>query len=206
MPLVRIDLVQGRTDAELKQLADTVQERLEEVFAAPARDRHQVITEHRPGPLVLQDTGLGIERSDRRVLSGTCTWFDTARPRQVEVLVRRSVDRATGAISVGAFVGEDLVGVSHLLPIATAGGEVAVAVAHRWQASGVAALLLHLLVTLARRAGVQSLQAEVLTQNVRVLQVFTDLGLPVEPHRDGHDAQVLISLRQDVTGGGPETT
>jgi len=131
--------------------------------------------------------------------------FDTARPREVEALVRRAVDGATGAISVGAFVADDLVGVAHLLPIATAGGEVAVAVAHRWQARGVATLLLHLLVTLARRAGVESLDAEVLTQNVRMLQVFTDLGLPVEVHRDGHDAQVRISLRQDVPGGGPGT-
>lgn len=68
MPLVRIDLVQGRSDAELAELADTVQQCLEDVFAAPARDRYQVITEHRPGLLVLQDTGLGFERSDRRVL------------------------------------------------------------------------------------------------------------------------------------------
>lgn len=128
--------------------------------------------------------------------------FDTAHPREVEALARRAVDPATGAISVGALVAGDLVGVAHLLPIATAGGEVAVAVAHRWQARGVATLLLHLLVTLARRAGVESMDAEVLTQNVRMLQVFTDLGLPVQVHRDGHDAQVRISLRPDVAGQG----
>ena len=68
MPLVRIDLVEGRTDEEVATLADTVQEVMEEVFAAPARDRYQVISEHRPGRLVLQDTGLGFERSDRVVL------------------------------------------------------------------------------------------------------------------------------------------
>ena len=68
MPLVRIDLVQGRTDEEVATLADTVQEVMEEVFAAPPRDRYQVITEHRPGRLVLQDTGLGFERTDRVVL------------------------------------------------------------------------------------------------------------------------------------------
>ena len=64
MPLVRIDLVEGRTDAEVAALADTVQEVLEDVFAAPPRDRYQVISEHRPGRLVLQDTGLGFERTD----------------------------------------------------------------------------------------------------------------------------------------------
>jgi phenylpyruvate tautomerase PptA (4-oxalocrotonate tautomerase family) len=68
VPLVRIDLVEGRTDAEVATLADTVQEVMETVFAAPPRDRYQVITEHRPGRLVLQDTGLGFERTDRVVL------------------------------------------------------------------------------------------------------------------------------------------
>ena len=68
MPLVRIDLVEGRTDAEVATLADTVQEVLEDVFAAPPRDRYQVISEHRPGRLVLQDTGLGFDRTDGVVL------------------------------------------------------------------------------------------------------------------------------------------
>jgi phenylpyruvate tautomerase PptA (4-oxalocrotonate tautomerase family) len=68
VPLVRIDLVEGRTDHEVAVLADTVQEVLEEVFAAPPRDRYQVISEHRPGRLVLQDTGLGFERTDGVVL------------------------------------------------------------------------------------------------------------------------------------------
>jgi phenylpyruvate tautomerase PptA (4-oxalocrotonate tautomerase family) len=68
VPLVRIDIVQGRTDEEVATLADTVQEVMEEVFAAPPRDRYQVISEHRPGRLILQDTGLGFERSDRVVL------------------------------------------------------------------------------------------------------------------------------------------
>lgn len=68
MPLVRIDVLEGRSTEETTTLLDTVQEVLEEVFAAPPRDRYQVLTEHRPGHLVLQDTGLGIERSDRVVL------------------------------------------------------------------------------------------------------------------------------------------
>jgi phenylpyruvate tautomerase PptA (4-oxalocrotonate tautomerase family) len=68
VPLVRIDLVEGRTEEEVAALADTVQEVMEEVFAAPPRDRYQVITEHRPGRLVLQDTGLGFERTDKVVL------------------------------------------------------------------------------------------------------------------------------------------
>ena len=82
MPLVRIDLVEGRTDAEVATLADTVQEVLEDVFAAPARDRYQVISEHRPGRLVLQDTGLGFERTDGVVLVQVVQQGRTAGQKQ----------------------------------------------------------------------------------------------------------------------------
>jgi phenylpyruvate tautomerase PptA (4-oxalocrotonate tautomerase family) len=69
MPLVRIDVVGGRRTAEqLRLLADTVQEVMLDVFAAPPRDRYQVITEHGPGQLICEDTGLGMERTDDLVV------------------------------------------------------------------------------------------------------------------------------------------
>jgi phenylpyruvate tautomerase PptA (4-oxalocrotonate tautomerase family) len=69
MPLVRIDVVEGRrTPDELRRLADTVQEVMLDVFAAPPGDRYQVITEHHPGQLICEDTGLGIERTDDLVI------------------------------------------------------------------------------------------------------------------------------------------
>ena len=68
MPLVRVDVVEGRTDEEVRTLLDAIQEVMEDVFAAPPRDRYQVLTEHPSGHLVLEDTGLGIERTDGRVL------------------------------------------------------------------------------------------------------------------------------------------
>ena len=64
MPLVRIDVQQGRTPDELRQLADTVQDVMLDVFAAPPRDRYQIITEHPVGHIIAEDTGLGYERSD----------------------------------------------------------------------------------------------------------------------------------------------
>jgi phenylpyruvate tautomerase PptA (4-oxalocrotonate tautomerase family) len=39
-----------------------------DVFAAPPRDRYQVLTEHRPGQLICEDTGLDIERTDDLVV------------------------------------------------------------------------------------------------------------------------------------------
>jgi phenylpyruvate tautomerase PptA (4-oxalocrotonate tautomerase family) len=69
MPLVRIDVVEGRrTPEELRCLADAVQDVMLDVFAAPPGDRYQVITEHRPGQLICEDTGLGIERTDDLVV------------------------------------------------------------------------------------------------------------------------------------------
>jgi phenylpyruvate tautomerase PptA (4-oxalocrotonate tautomerase family) len=68
VPLVRIDLAEGRSENEIRVLADTVQDVLRDVFAAPDRDRYQVISEHPPGRLILEDTGLGFERTDGVVL------------------------------------------------------------------------------------------------------------------------------------------
>jgi phenylpyruvate tautomerase PptA (4-oxalocrotonate tautomerase family) len=69
MPLVRIDVVEGRrSPVELRLLADTVQEVMLDDFAAPPGDRYQVLTEHRPGQLICEDTGLGIERTDDLVI------------------------------------------------------------------------------------------------------------------------------------------
>ncbi len=63
MPLVRIDLVRGRSPQDVRAIAATVQEVMLDVFAAPPRDRYQVIHQHDPDEIVLEDTGLGLERS-----------------------------------------------------------------------------------------------------------------------------------------------
>ena len=46
MPLVRIDVKEGRSPEQLRRLADVVQEVMLEVFDAPDRDRYQIITVH----------------------------------------------------------------------------------------------------------------------------------------------------------------
>ena len=64
MPLVRIDVQEGRTPAELRRIADVIQEVMLDVFAAPPRDRYQIITEHPVGHIIAEDTGLGFERTE----------------------------------------------------------------------------------------------------------------------------------------------
>jgi len=68
MPLVRIDVQEGRTPDELRKLADTIQDVMLDVFAAPPRDRYQIITEHPKGHIIAEDTGLGFQRTDRVVI------------------------------------------------------------------------------------------------------------------------------------------
>ena len=64
MPLVRIDVQTGRTPAELRRLADVVQDVMLDVFAAPSGDRYQIITEHPVGQIIAEDSGLGLRRTD----------------------------------------------------------------------------------------------------------------------------------------------
>jgi len=63
MPLVRIDITQGRTDAEITALSDTIQAVMVEFFAAPPLDKYQIFHEHRPGLIRALDTGLGYPRT-----------------------------------------------------------------------------------------------------------------------------------------------
>jgi phenylpyruvate tautomerase PptA (4-oxalocrotonate tautomerase family) len=68
MPLVRIDVHKGRTPEKLRKLADTIQDVMLDAFAAPPRDRYQIITEHDQGHIIAEDTGLGLERTDDIVI------------------------------------------------------------------------------------------------------------------------------------------
>ena len=68
MPLIRIDLMEGRSDEEIKTIMDTVQNCSVEAFSVPVRDRYQIVTEHKPGRMILLDTGLGFERSEEAIV------------------------------------------------------------------------------------------------------------------------------------------
>jgi phenylpyruvate tautomerase PptA (4-oxalocrotonate tautomerase family) len=68
MPLVRISLREGKTDAYKKALADGVHRALVEAIDVPAQDRFQVVTEHPASGLFYDPSYLGIERSDDVVL------------------------------------------------------------------------------------------------------------------------------------------
>ena len=68
MPLVRIDLYEGRSDKELKKLLDTAHNVVVEVFKVPVRDRYQIVNEHRPSRMLIEDAGLNIPRTNNFVM------------------------------------------------------------------------------------------------------------------------------------------
>ena len=64
MPLVRIDMIEGRSEEQIKNVLDTIQGCVVEAFGVPETDRYQIVHEHKPGRMVFLDTGLGFKRSD----------------------------------------------------------------------------------------------------------------------------------------------
>jgi phenylpyruvate tautomerase PptA (4-oxalocrotonate tautomerase family) len=68
MPLVYYDTVRGRSPEQIRALLDSTQAAIVEAFETPERDRYQLVTEHSPGEMIIQDHGLGIERSENVVV------------------------------------------------------------------------------------------------------------------------------------------
>lgn len=76
MPILRIDLIEGRSQAELKELLDAIHRAMLAAFKVPERDRYQIVHEHPVPELRIEDTGLGIPRTDHAVMVQV-----TTRPR-----------------------------------------------------------------------------------------------------------------------------
>ncbi|HTX11393.1 MAG TPA: tautomerase family protein [Solirubrobacteraceae bacterium] len=68
MPLVEIDLLEGRSGAELDAISDAVHEAMVAELDVPQRDRFQIITERPPGYLRFDPNYLDIDRDERFLL------------------------------------------------------------------------------------------------------------------------------------------
>jgi phenylpyruvate tautomerase PptA (4-oxalocrotonate tautomerase family) len=82
MPLVRIDLIVGRTATEVRELMDAVHEAIVLAFGVPVRDRYQIVQEHAADHVVLEDTGLGLTRTRRAVVIALTS---KQRPREAKL-------------------------------------------------------------------------------------------------------------------------
>jgi phenylpyruvate tautomerase PptA (4-oxalocrotonate tautomerase family) len=103
MPLVRIDVVEGRSAKEVGELADAVHRAVVAEYGIPLRDRFQVITEQPRGRIIAQDAGVGFERSDGVVV----VQIFTQRGRDVEAKQRLYAAIAAELAGVGVR-GEDV--------------------------------------------------------------------------------------------------
>lgn len=80
MPLLRFDVIEGRSDDELKALLDACHRAMVEAFMVPERDRYQIVHQHPASRMIMQDTGLGFERTNSVVFIQV-----TTRPRSREM-------------------------------------------------------------------------------------------------------------------------
>jgi 4-oxalocrotonate tautomerase len=69
MPLVRIDLIEGRSASQVGAIGNAIQRALMDCLDVPARDQFQVINEHSPGRLIYNSGYLGVERTDGIVIA-----------------------------------------------------------------------------------------------------------------------------------------
>jgi 4-oxalocrotonate tautomerase len=63
MPLVRIDLLQGKSAEYRRALGNAVHEAMIATINVPADDRFQIVTEHAPENFIVDEQYLGIRRS-----------------------------------------------------------------------------------------------------------------------------------------------
>lgn len=68
MPLLTFDILEGRSEQQITQMLDAAHRAVLTAFKVPERDRYQIVHENKPYQMVIQDTGLGIERTDNIVV------------------------------------------------------------------------------------------------------------------------------------------
>ncbi len=68
MPLLRFDVIEGRDEKSLQLLLDTAHQAMVEAFGVPERDRYQIVHQHPANELIIQDAGLGFQRTKDMVI------------------------------------------------------------------------------------------------------------------------------------------
>ncbi|MGX7204057.1 tautomerase family protein [Enterococcus pingfangensis] len=98
MPLVKIDMIKGRSNEEIKEILDISYEVMLEAFEAPKGDRYQIVTQHEPYEMQIQDTGLGIERTDEIIVFSLTTRYRTEE--QKKLFYKKLVTRLHESIGI----------------------------------------------------------------------------------------------------------
>jgi acyl-CoA synthetase (NDP forming)/GNAT superfamily N-acetyltransferase len=112
-----------------------------------------------------------------------------------------------GSAALLALLNGELVGVASYAGLTGHPGqaEVGFAVADHMHHKGIATLLLEHLVSLARSRHVTTFMAKTRTENAAMLEVFADVGLPVQRHFDGEVYELTFPLPRDEDGTALDT-
>lgn len=70
MPFLRVDAYEGRSKEQVRELLDAIHRAILSAFGVTLRDRYQVYQEHSESNFIVQDTGLGIDRTKNVVFIG----------------------------------------------------------------------------------------------------------------------------------------
>lgn len=103
MPLVRIDLIEGRNDAERRLVTDAIHQAIVDVYGIPVRDRFQIVTEHPADSIIAEDAGLGFDRTAGVVMIQIFT--QGGRSDDTKQRLYAAINEALGATGVA---GEDV--------------------------------------------------------------------------------------------------
>ncbi|NTX81715.1 tautomerase family protein [Serratia proteamaculans] len=79
MPLLIFEVIEGRSEAELKTLLDAAHRAVLSAFDVPPRDRYQIVHENKAHHMVIEDTGLNLTRTRDLVVVRVIT---SPRPEQ----------------------------------------------------------------------------------------------------------------------------
>ncbi|MGC1565730.1 MAG: GNAT family N-acetyltransferase, partial [Trebonia sp.] len=130
-------------------------------------------------------------------------FFSTSRTAAEREARRVTREPRADHAALLALYGAEVVGVASYEVVPSSGGktaEVAFAVADTMHHRGIAMLLLEHLVSLARARRIESFTAETLSENISMLHVFSDAGLPARSARAEGVVTITIPLPADDTG------
>ena len=83
MPMLKFDIVEGRTDEQIRIMLDAAHRAVLTAFDVPERDRYQIVHEHRASRMVIEDTGLTIARTNDVVVVSVVSRERSSQAKQL---------------------------------------------------------------------------------------------------------------------------
>ena len=65
---MRIDMIKGRSKKEIRNIMDIAYEVASQEFHLLPHDRFQIVTQHDADEMIMEDVGLGFERTDKMLI------------------------------------------------------------------------------------------------------------------------------------------